>query len=191
MCIRDSPRRNVPRAILTALLVTTSLYAGVAVVAVIAVEPDRLAREASPLALLVGVRGAALRPAVVWVGVLAGLNGALIQIVMAARILRGMRTARGPLAWLGAVDWRTRTPLRATVVAGFVVLALAFPLVLLASWPSAVLLLVFAAVNAALVVVSGREPRTSGFRCPRWVPGVGVALCLGLLSVELVRALVT
>ena len=187
----ENPRRNIPRAILTSLIVASLLYAGVAAVAVIAVEPETLAGEASPLALLVGERGTAMRPAVVWVGVLAGLNGALIQIVMAARILHGMRTTHGPLAWFGAVHRRTRTPLNATVFAGPVVLALAlaFPLVVLASWTSAVLLLVFAAVNLALVVVSKREPETTGFRCPRWTPKVGLALCLGLLSVELARAL--
>ncbi len=186
-----NPRKNVPRAVLGALLLSTLLYAGVAVIAVLAVPPESLAREASPLARLVGERGPALRPAVVWVGVLAGLNGTLIQIMMAARILHGLRTASGPLAWLGAVHPRTRTPLRATIVVGFIVLALAlaFPLVVLASWTSAVLLLVFAAVNAALLVISRREPRTTGFRLPRWVPALGLFLCLGLLSVELVRAL--
>lgn len=186
----ENPRRNLPRAILIALLVTTVLYAGVTTVAVLAVDPARLSQETSPLALLVQERGSALRPTIVWVGVLAGLNGALIQIVMAARIFHGMRAQRGPLAWLGAVHPRTRTPLRGTVSVGMVVLtlALAFPLVVLASWTSAILLLVFAAVNAALIAIHIREPRSSGFQCPRWAPWIGLVLCLGLLSVELVRA---
>jgi len=185
-----NPRRNVPRAILAALVITTLLYISVAAIAVLAVEPAALARDAAPLALLVGERGAAFRPAVVWVGVLAGLNGALIQIMMASRIVHGMRADRGLLAWLGVVNARTRTPLRATLVVGCIVLvmALAFPLVVLAKWTSAALLVVFAAVNASLVVIGPREPH-EGFRCPRWVPFIGCGLCLALLSVEVVRTL--
>lgn len=183
--VRD-PRRNIPRAIIATLIVTTLLYVAVASVAVLAVEPEVLAKDAAPLALLVGDHGAA----VIWVGVLAGLNGALIQIIMASRILHGMRASRGPLAWMGAVHPRTRTPLRATIILGSVVLvlALALPLVVLASWTSGVLLLVFASVNAALCVIHKRD-RQADFNCPRWVPFAGCGLCLGLLSVELTRAL--
>ena len=126
-----------------------------------------------------------LQTPVVYVGVLAGLNGALIQLLMAARILYGMRGERGPLAWLGAIHPRRRTPVRATIAVSAVVLALAllFPLVVLASWTSAILLLVFATVNAALIALQAREPH-AGFRVPRWVPVLGLLLCLALLSVD-------
>ena len=185
------PRRNLPRAIVAALVGASLLYVVVAAIAVLAVDPAQLAEARAPLALLVGERGELVQSGVVWVGILAGLNGALVQIVMSARILHGMRTDRGLLAWLAAVHPRTRTPLRATVSSSLVVLALAlgFPLVLLATWTSAALLLVFAAVHAALIAVSRREPRTEGFRCPRWSPFVGLALCLGLLAAEVARAL--
>ncbi len=179
------PERNMPRAIIAAIAATAVLYLFVAAVAVLAVPPAELAADAAPVSLLVVDRAPLLRTPVVYVGVLAGLNGALIQLLMAARVLYGMRGRRGLSAWLGAVHPRRRTPVRATLLVGAaaVILALAFPLVVLASWTSAILLLVFAAVNAALCVLHAREPHV-GFRVPRPVPYVGALLCLALLSVE-------
>ena len=183
------PRRNLPRAILAALVVTTLLYVAVAAVAVVAVPPSALAEDAAPLALLVGEAHPRLTSAVVWVGVLAGLNGALVQIMMAARVIHGMRASSGANTWLGAVHARTRTPLRATIAVGTVVLALALwlPLVTLVSSTSAVLLVVFALVNAALFALGPGDPG-SGLRCPRWVPATGCALTLALLATEVTRA---
>lgn len=183
--VRD-PKRNVPRAIVAAIVATTVLYVSVAAVAVLAVPPEALADDAAPVSLLVVGRAPLLRSPVVYVGVLAGLNGALIQLLMAARVLYGMRAERGVLAWLAVVHPRRRTPVRATLLVGavVVVLALAFPLVVLASWTSAILLIVFATVNVALCVLHRREPH-DGFRVPRPVPYIGALLCVALLSVEL------
>jgi amino acid transporter len=180
------PERNLPRAIIAAIAATAVLYVAVAAVAVIAVPPAELAADAAPVSLLVVDRAPLLQTPVVYVGVLAGLNGALIQLLMAARVLYGMRAGRGLLAWIGAVHPRRRTPVRATLLVGtiVVILALAFPLVVLASWTSAILLLVFATVNVALCVLHVRKPH-DGFRVPRAVPYIGAALCLALLSVEL------
>jgi amino acid transporter len=180
------PERNLPRAIIAAIAATAVLYVAVAAVAVIAVPPAELAADAAPVSLLVVDRAPLFQTPVVYVGVLAGLNGALIQLLMAARVLYGMRAGRGLLAWIGAVHPRRRTPVRATLLVGtiVVILALAFPLVVLASWTSAILLLVFATVNVALCVLHVRKPH-DGFRVPRAVPYIGAALCLALLSVEL------
>jgi amino acid transporter len=91
--------------------------------------------------------------------------------------------------WLGRVHPWTRTPVLATAsVSGIVlVLALFFPLTTLARTTSAIILLVFAAVNLSLWLIKGREvaPPPGVFAIPRWVPLLGFSSCLAALMMEL------
>jgi amino acid transporter len=185
------PRRNLPRGILMALGITTVLYLAITLVAVLAVPTDQLAAARTPLALVLGDASRASRDALVIVSLLAGVNGALVQIIMAARVIYGMaQEGRAPRA-LGVVSARTRTPVRATVLIGLVVLVLAaaFPLVALARVTSAIILVVFTVVNVALFVIKQRapEPPPGAPRFPAVVPVVGAALCASLVGFQLVR----
>jgi len=185
------PRRNLPRGILMALGITTVLYLAITLVAVLAVPTDQLAAARTPLALVLGDASRASRDALVIVSLLAGVNGALVQIIMAARVIYGMaQEGRAPRA-LGVVSARTRTPVRATVLIGLVVLVLAaaFPLVALARATSAIILVVFTVVNVALFVIKRRapEPPPGAPRFPAVVPVVGAALCASLVGFQLVR----
>jgi len=60
-----------------------------------------------------------------WIGVLAVINGALVPMVMGARMLYGMIRRRWLPAALGRVHPRTRTPVIATAVVTGPVLGLA------------------------------------------------------------------
>lgn len=182
------PQRNMPLGILLALLIATLLYAGVAVVAVLLVEPRGLAGSDAPLALVYETATGRRPVAIGLISMAAVMNGALIQLIMVSRILYGMSCRGWIPAMLSTVNPRTRTPLHATVlvIVASAVLALFVPLVTLASITSFVVLLVFAFVNLALVRVKRREPRPVGVRTyPRWVPVVGFATSAGLIGARL------
>jgi amino acid transporter len=189
--VRDV-RRSLPRAIVTTLGITLVLYLLLTVAAVFSLPPDELARSKAPLVDLfvhaTGRSGNLLR----WVGVLAMLNGALIQLIKATRIVYGL-SRRGELpSWLGVVHARRRTPVFATALAVAVslVFALALPIAPLARLTSGITLAVFALANLALLRIQSRDPRPAGVpRIPTWVPAAGALVSVGLLVFEILRLL--
>jgi APA family basic amino acid/polyamine antiporter len=186
------PSRTLPAAILLALVVTALLYITVAVVAVLSIPPARLGASDAPLAMVYETT-TGRSPAVIGViSILALLNGALIQVIMASRVLYGM-SRRGWLpAGLGDVSPVTRTPLKATVLVVSCVLALALwlPLVALAKITSLITLSVFALVNLALWRAKRRVPAPPGVRVyPLWIPALGFAVTAGFVVFQIGYAL--
>ncbi|RMH43507.1 MAG: amino acid permease, partial [Alphaproteobacteria bacterium] len=177
------PARTVPRAILAALALTGLLYMLVAFAAVRAVPVAVLAASEQPLAL-VWQAGTAFGPGVLAaIAVAAALNGVLAQIVMAARVLLGIGRRVPAFSALAAIDARFGTPVRATLLIGVALIlgALLLPVATLAGITSGLLLLVFTAVNLALLRLKGRTPRPA-FSVPVWVPALGAALSVGALG---------
>ncbi|MGK7296389.1 MAG: APC family permease [Candidatus Wenzhouxiangella sp. M2_3B_020] len=181
--VRDA-RSKLPRALIVAIVVTLVLYVSVSALVVLAVDPERLASASTPLAEVVRAQGDAATTAIVWVSILTGVNGALVQIVMASRVGYGMASRGYAPKALGVVSERTRTPLYATAAATAVVLvlALSFGLKTLAEATSAIILAVFACVNLGLWWMK-REPAThAGPDLPRAVPLFGAAASLAVLA---------
>ena len=182
------PARNMPRAILIAAAVATVLYILVATAAVLTQPPERLALSEAPLASIY-VEATGRSPWVISVvGLFAVVNGALIQIIMGARILYDMTREGWLPRALAYVHPHTQTPLATTAVMTAAVLALAlwFPLVTLAKVTSFILLSVFALVNLALVRIKLRGPAPAGVRTfPVWVPCVAFVLCLAILAFQM------
>jgi amino acid transporter len=181
------PQRTVPRAIFLALGVATALYLLVALAAVLSLPPEQLARTDAPLAEMY-VRATGQAPLLISViSLFAVLNGALIQIIMGARVLYGM-SHRGWLPRrLGRISPRTRTPVTATAAVTLMVLALAiaFPLLALAKATSFFILIVFALVNLSLLRVKRRAPTVAGVRSyPLWMPLAGLVCTVGLLTFQ-------
>ncbi len=182
------PARTLPRAMGLTLAISTLLYILVAMVALRVVPQAELAASPAPLSL-VYERATGASPLIVsLIAVVSTVNGIVVQIVMAARVLYGM-ASRGLLPpALARVNATTHTPLLATGIATTTILALAlsFPLERLAETTSRLTLVVFALVNAALIRLKTLEaPRAEpAFRVPLWVPVCGLVLCLALLLVS-------
>ena len=180
------PRRNLPIAILASLGLTAALYFCVTLSVVLAVDQDELVASDSPLSLVFaeGSRGAAI---ITGVGMLSGLNGALVQIVMASRVAYGMARRREAPRVFVRVNATTQTPLVATISTTVFVLILALwlPVVSLAKITSTVLLLIYAAVNLSLVLIKRRAKSPHHHRkspnYPIALPICGVVSCLGFL----------
>ena len=108
------------------------------------------------------------------------VNGILVQIVMASRVLYGMANEGQLPRALSAIDSRRRTPARATVFVGAaIILLLMFPLVTLARATSIVTLSVFTLVNVALVRLTRTIPELGH---TRWLVNgaIGAAVSAGL-----------
>ena len=183
-------RRVLPKAIVASILITTLLYVGVSMVAVLSLDAKRLADSATPLAELVRDRGRFAAFGIWLVSLITGLNGALVQFIMAARVAYGMARSGQAPKWLGKIGHRTRTPVRATLAAGGIalLLALSLPLTPLAKITSALLLVVFALVNLALWRVKGRDAQvgntSNGLSIWRWVPLAGFTVSVLMLCFQ-------
>ena len=153
-----NPRRNLPREIILALGITTILYVSVTTVAVLAIPPASLAESRTPLAAVLRQSGYESTLAISVVSMLAGINGALVQMIMASRIVYGMARKEMAPGYFGAVA--TSTPVRATVlVIGLVlVFALWLPLLVLARLTSAIILVIFSVVNLSLIRIKRLKP---------------------------------
>ncbi len=126
------------------------------------------------------------------IAIVATLNGIIVQVIMASRVLYGLGKQGSLPAALMRVNATTRTPVNATVltVAVILALALALPLGHLADLTSRITLLMFAIINLALVRIKlrdrGREPPRTAYVAPLWVPCAGVASCIALLAIDAV-----
>ena len=157
------------------------MYGAVTLVAVFAVPLEQLAESKSPLSLIVG-EGTTSSAMMACVGMLAGVNGALVQIVMASRVAYGMsKTGLAPRIFSNVHRLR-QTPLEATAAGTLCVLLLAlwFPLVWLAKATSTILLVVYALVNLSLIMVKRHNPDPDGEgpRYASWLPVLGFVTCV-------------
>jgi len=184
----NEPTRNLPRAILLALVLSLALYLTVVFMVMRAVPVIDLAQSQAPMAV-VWSRATGGSPAFITaLSMLAVVNGALIQMIMSSRVLYGMGQRGWLPNWLSKVHPRTQTPLAATLLVSVVVwtLAMWLPLVTLAQITSAITLLVFAAIHLALWRVKRTVPQVLGIRCyPRWIPILGAATSLALFIAQL------
>jgi basic amino acid/polyamine antiporter, APA family len=185
----ERPQRNLPRAIFVTLALTTILYCLVAWVARVAVGAKDLGGTDAPLALAFSRLTGWSPLTMSAIAIIATMNGIIVQMIMASRVIYGLSAEGGLPAALGAVNPRTRTPIRATAVTLVVVLLLALllPLERLADITSRITLVMFAIINLALVAVKMREtePPPGIFLAPLWVPIVGFALTLLFLLADL------
>jgi len=184
-----NPARNLPLAIILALIISTLLYAAVSLVAILTVSPEQLAASDAPLAEIYTVATGKQPIVLSLVSMFAVVNGALIQIIMGSRILYGMSRQGWLPRQFGDVWGRTRTPIMATSTTAALVLALALwlPLVTLAKSTSFLVLLIFSLINLSLLRIKRHDPHPEGIHVfPSWIPLVGIVFSLGLVSFQLV-----
>jgi amino acid transporter len=190
--VRD-PRRNLPRAIFLTLVISTLLYVLVVWIALVAVGPDELGRSNAPLGLVFERLTGASPRTLSLIAVVATINGIIVQIIMASRVLYGLARQGELPAMFAAVSGTTRTPVAATLVTTALVLmlALAVPLHDLADFTSRLTLVVFAIVNISLIRIKRASPTApeGAFVAPRWVPWAGTAACAALLAVDALTAI--
>ncbi|MEM8796887.1 MAG: amino acid permease [Pseudomonadota bacterium] len=180
-----NPQRTLAWGIFLTLGISVAIYMLVVLAALVAVPAEEIAGQSAPLALVFS-RTTGLTPTTITlIAILATVNGIIVQIIMAGRVLYGLAN-RGTLPGiLAKVSTITHTPVIATVLSVVIVLALAltFPITELAEWTSIITLSVFILVCASLIrIKASGEPAPPGtFIIPVWVPYCGVVACAALL----------
>lgn len=183
------PGRDLPRAVLVAMAVSSVLYVLVALAAVALRPPADLAASASPLADTVREAAPWLVGALGGVALFATANTALITVMVASRMLFGMARDRDAPAPLARTASERATPLPAllAVMAGALALLTVGGLALIASVASVMALTAFGAVNLALIRLRYTQPDAERpFRVPGRIGRLPVLPALGAAAVLLV-----
>ena len=167
--------KNIPRAIIIALLVTTVFYILVSVVSILSVTPETLAASKAPLAMIYENKTGQGAVLISMISLISIVNGALIQVIMASRVIYGMSRKKWLPEKLGYVSAITHTPVYATwLVAGLILIfSLLLPIVSLAKMTSFITLIIFMMINFALVKIKYSAAPHDGFSVPNWLPWLG------------------
>lgn len=146
-----TPKKNVQKGMLGALIGATILYALTAIAALAVLTTNELAGSQAPLASVFKAASGSSVPVITVIGLFAVTNGVLAQIIMSSRVLYGLSREGWLPSSLGRISPKTRTPSAATAVAvsAIAIGALILPLATLAKMTSFVLLLIFSVVQVA------------------------------------------
>jgi APA family basic amino acid/polyamine antiporter len=175
------PVRTFPKILLLGLLITGVIYLLVSISAITLVPPEELGEGETPL-LKVVAAGAPGFPLELFgfITMFAVANSALINMLMASRLVYGMSREHVLPPVLGRVHTGRRTPYVAIVFTSL----LAFALIVfvgevpaLGGTTALLLICVFAVVNVAVLVLR-KDPVGHGhFRTPTFVPVLGAITC--------------
>lgn len=180
------PSRIFPKVLLGGLALTGLIYVLVSVSAITLVPADQLSEGATPL-LKVVEAGAPAFPLGLFglITMFAVGNSALINMLMASRLLYGMAKERVLPAILGRVHAERRTPY---VAIGFTTLLAAGLITFVGAVPelggttALLLLAVFTVVNAAVLILRRDPVEHDHFTCPTFLPVIGVISCAFLVG---------
>jgi amino acid transporter len=182
-----NPARDMPRALLLAMIVVTALYVLVQAVAV-AVLPDLAASERALVdvgAAMFGPAGALLLTVAVVVSVGGNLAGTMVT---APRLTYALAREGSLPAWFGKVHPTARTPVQSIVFFAVLVFALAVygSFFWLAAMSALVRVLIYMACIGAMPRLRAHFGKAPGyFRVPGgWVTAAAAFLVSGLLLVQ-------
>jgi amino acid transporter len=175
--VRD-PARTIPRAIPLALGIALAVYALVAVAALTALGPHRLAAATAPLSEAVRAVGQAWLVPVVQVGATVAALGSLLALILGvSRTTLAMARDHHLPHPLAAVHPRTKVPHRAELLIGAVVALLAATVDLRGAigFSSFAVLIYYAVANASAFSLGPDEGRPR-----RAIPVIGLIGCVVL-----------
>jgi APA family basic amino acid/polyamine antiporter len=183
-----NPRRTLPLAIISALLLVTALYVLVALAGVGAQPWTSFEGQEAGLAVILrNVTGANWGSLLISIGaVISIFSVTLVVIYGQTRILFAMGRDGMLPEWFYRVHPRTLTPVHNTVIVGLFIATLAafVPLDILADLTSMGTLVAFAVVSMGVLILRRTQPDLPrGFKVPLYpvVPVLSVAFCLYLI----------
>jgi basic amino acid/polyamine antiporter, APA family len=175
------PIRHFPKVLLGGLLITGVIYVLVSISSITLVSPEELGQGETPL-LKVVQAGAPNFP--LWIfGIItmfAVANSALINMLMASRLVYGMSREQVLPAALGKVHRTRRTPYFAiafTTLLAFGLITFVGEVPALGGTTALLLLGVFTVVNIAVLVLRRDPAAHSHFRTPTFLPVLGAISC--------------
>jgi amino acid transporter len=188
------PTRHFPKVLLAGLFITGAIYVLVSISAITLVPPAQLGEGETPL-LQVIQAGAPNFP--VWIfgfiTMFAVANSALINMLMASRLVYGMSREHVLPPVLGKVHATRRTPFVAiafTTLLAFALITFVGEVPALGGTTALLLLCVFAVVNVAVLVLRTDRVGHDHFRTPTILPVMGMFSCAFLAGPWTGRAMV-
>ncbi len=181
-----SPSKIFPTVLLTALLVTTVIYVLVSISAVTLVPPAELGKGGAPLLKVVSA-GAPAFPLWIFgaITMFAVANSALINMLMASRLVYGMSREGVLPPLLGRVHLGRRTPfvsIAFTSLLAFGLITFVGAVPALGGTTALLLLGVFAIVNVAVLVLRKDKVDHEHFRTPTALAVLGTLSCAFLVG---------
>jgi amino acid transporter len=182
------PVKIFPRAMLLGMAVAGTIYVIVAIVSSMLLPASELAEAGSGALLAVLEVSAPGFPLQLFaaIGLLAVINSALINMLMASRLLYGMANERVLPSMFATVHPTRRTPWVSILFSSAIayILVVSVDLSVLGGTTALLLLVVFTIVNIAVLVLRKHKVEHRHFRAPTWAPVLGVFLC-GFLATPL------
>lgn len=179
------PNRTFPRALFLGLTVTGVIYVLVALTSSLLVSPARLEKSSGPLLEVVKAGGVDFPPKLfALIALVAVTNTALINMLMASRLVYGMSREGIVPRLFGRVHRGRRTPFVAiifTTLLGFGLVATS-KVEDLGDTTALLLLCVFAVVNVAVLVLRRDSVEHDHYRTPTVLPVLGTITCVVLAS---------
>jgi len=175
------PERDLPRAILTAIVVSTVIYLFVTLALQLNVSQAEIHRSETPLLLVFQKAGIeAWLKYFALVALLAITNTGLTNLIMASRLIYGLSREKFIPSIFSTVHPRLKTPWVGILTAYLALLLLVFTggLKALAQTTSLLILVVFIMVHASLLLVKWRKQRHEGIQFPWIFPCLGLITCL-------------
>jgi len=175
------PRRIFPKVLLAGLVATGIIYVLVSISAIALVPADELSQGDTPL-LQVVEAGAPGFPIGLFgvITMFAVANSALINMLMASRLVYGLGRVRVLPPFLSRVHPRRRTPTTAilfTTALAFGLITFVGAVPALGGTTALLLLVVFTVVNVAVLVLRRDPVDADHFRTPTVLPVVGALAC--------------
>ncbi len=170
-----------PKVLLSGLLITGLIYILVSISAITLVAPEQLGEGETPL-LKVVQAGAPNFPLGIFgfITMFAVANSALINMLMASRLVYGMARERVLPEVLGKVHRTRRTPYIAigfTTLLAFLLITFVGEIPALGGTTALLLLCVFTVVNIAVLVLRRDPVGHAHFRTPTLLPVLGMLTC--------------
>ena len=179
------PTRNYPRALFLGLGITGVIYVLVALTCSLLVPPEKLEESSGPLLEVVEAGGLSFPPKLfALIALVAVTNTALINMLMASRLVYGMSREGIVPRLLGRVHESRRTPYVAilfTTLLGFGLVSTS-KVEDLGDTTALLLLCVFAVVNVAVLVLRREPVEHEHFQAPTLLPVLGVITCVVLAT---------
>lgn len=179
------PAKNFPRALLLGLCITAAIYLVIALITSTLVPTHELADSSAPLLLVVQAAAPWFPPAAFSIlALFAVTNTALINMMMASRLVYGMANERIIPKQFGLVHRTRLTPWVSILFTSIIAIALVSSLDIgsLGSTTSLLLLMVFAVINVAVLVLRREKVEHQHFTAPTWVPVLGALTCVFFAS---------
>ncbi len=174
------PKKVVPLAIVLSLAFSTLLYVALSISCTVFIPSSIFNSSNAPLVSIIEYKGYNSTLLAI-VSMIAIINGALVQVIMASRVLYGMAKQKLFLSIFKTVNKKTQTPILATITIALAltILATSLDLVTLAEFTSTITLAVFITVQASLLYISIQKG--SCIKLDYILPITGIILNLVLL----------